>query len=162
MPPPTVNVTAAPGALVMELGAVMYRLAALPLPTVTLTATDAPAASNTMICAVPVDTPLMVRVVPLTLAVATAELLLLARYGAVPPPTVNVGVAPTAMVIALGTATYKVVAAAPLLTVVKVLTDAPVASNTEICAAPAATPVMVKVAPLTVTVATRTLLVLAL
>ena len=62
------------------------------------------------------------------------------------------------MVTAPNAVVYKAVGATPVLTVTTVLTDIPAESNTLICAEPAATPLKVRVVPLTVTVATLLLL----
>ena len=62
------------------LGAVMYKPVP-PMPTFTVTRTVAPVESSTLICATPLATPLMVKVVPVPgpVTVDTPLLLLLAK-----------------------------------------------------------------------------------
>ena len=64
------------------------------------------------------------------------------------------------MVTELGAVTYKLVAAELAPTFTAISTVAPFESNTEIWAVPAATPLNVTVAPLTLAVATRVSLLL--
>ena len=152
-----------PGASVIALGADVYNgtLGVLS-PTVRANSTLAPTESSTKTVALPTAPLLMLKLVPVTDAVATPALLLLAAYGGTPPPMVKLVVAdPLDMVIALGAEVYKVgVDADPMVT--PITTCVPVASNTKTCAVPAVPPpIIVKVVPAIPAVATPVLLLLA-
>ena len=79
MPPPTLYTGAAPIAIVTLEGAEVNSATELGAGTVTDTLTTAPTASRTTMVALPAATPVTVRVEPLTLAVATPVLLLVAE-----------------------------------------------------------------------------------
>ena len=84
-----VNVVVLPTPTVMALGAVVRSaVTVVPEPTVTVISILVPAESRTTALALPLLRPFKLRLVPLTAAVATPRLLLLAEYGGTPPPMV--------------------------------------------------------------------------
>ena len=68
-------------------GAVLNKFTVAAVGTVTATVTVAPALSRTTMLALPADMALTVKLLPDKVTVATLVLLLVAVYGAVPPPT---------------------------------------------------------------------------
>ena len=148
-------------AISTELAEVVKRLVLVPPePTFTVIGTEVPLASNTKTCAVPVTMPLMLKEVPETLALATPVLLLLAVYGALPPPIVKLFVSVAAMVMELAAVVYNAVVTPPEPTVTDMLKVVPVVSNICTCEEPAAMPEMRNELPLIATVATAVLLLL--
>ena len=109
--------------------------------TVTATATVAPALSRTTMLALPADTPVIFRLLPDKVAVATLVLLLVAVYGAVPPPTLYAGLAPTGTVTLAGAVLNKFTVAA-VGTVTVMFTTAPTLSMIIMLVVPAVTPVI--------------------
>src|ERR1035437_6005810 len=107
--------------------------------TVTATVTTPPTESRMATLVDPAATPVIVKLVPDPLAVATLALPLLTVYGAVPPPIAYVEVAAMEMVTGLG-ALVKSAVEVPEPTVTLIVTDAPVASTTLICAEPSFEP----------------------
>ena len=137
---------------------------AAPEPTVTAMVTLLPLESSTVIVADPTVTPCIVSTLPVAtsrLAVATAVLLLLVKYGAPPPATVKLAVPLGPTPTTTGTLSGAVVNsgfAEPTLTLM--LTSAPAVSRTVIVAAPVALPVIVSVVPVIDAMATPELVLL--
>ena len=109
--------------------------------TVTVTVNVAPALSRTTMLALPADTPVTVRLLPDKVAVATPVLLLVAVYGALPPPTLYAGLAPTGTV-TLDGAELKKARLLTVGTVTVMFTTAPTLSMIIMLVVPAVTPVI--------------------